>query len=54
VQAITDIQADPVGFLMRMVEALKAGFQGFLDMRRTRCRFQRRQDRALMTCSRRS
>ena len=31
VQAITDIQADPVGFLMRMVEALKAGFQGFLD-----------------------
>ena len=31
VQAIDDIQADPVGFLLRMVEALKAGFQGFLD-----------------------
>jgi Domain of unknown function (DUF4157) len=31
VQAITDIQADPVGFLLRIVEALKAGFQGFFD-----------------------
>jgi hypothetical protein len=31
VQAIDDIQRDPVGFLLRMVEALKAGFQGFLD-----------------------
>jgi Domain of unknown function (DUF4157) len=30
-QAIDDIQRDPVGFLLRMVEALKAGFQGFLD-----------------------
>ena len=31
VQAITDIRADPVGFLLRIVEALKAGFQGFFD-----------------------
>lgn len=31
VQAITDIQRDPVGFLLRMLEALKAGFQGFFD-----------------------
>jgi hypothetical protein len=30
-EAISDIQADPVGFLLRIVEALKAGFQGFLD-----------------------
>jgi hypothetical protein len=29
VAAITDIQRDPVGFLLNMVEALKAGFTGF-------------------------
>jgi hypothetical protein len=29
VQAITDIRRDPVGFLLHLLEALKAGFQGF-------------------------
>lgn len=30
-QAIEDIQRDPVGFLMNMLEALKAGLSGFFD-----------------------
>ena len=29
--AITDIQRDPVGFLLNMMEALKAGFLGFFE-----------------------
>jgi hypothetical protein len=31
VAAITDIQRDPVGFLLNMVEAIKAGFMGFFS-----------------------
>ena len=30
-QAIADIKRDPVGFLLNMLEALKAGFTGFFD-----------------------
>ena len=31
VAAITDIQRDPVGFLLNMIEAIKAGFVGFFS-----------------------